>query len=69
MVSLDTCNVSCNSLADLSSRIYVSNKAEDVNVSIFNIITKINESKTLTKYVLFDCKRKFDGRTCNSNHE
>ena len=69
MVSLDTCNVSCNSLADLSSRICVSNKAEDVNVSIFNIITKINESKTLTKYVLFDCKRKFDGRKCNSNHE
>ena len=31
------------------------------------MITKINESKTLTKQVSFDCKGKFDGRKCDSN--
>ena len=32
MVSLDRCNGSCNTRDDLSSIIYVPNKAEDVNL-------------------------------------
>ena len=43
MVSLDECDGSCNSLDDLSSRICVPNKTEDVNLDVFNIITGINE--------------------------
>ena len=31
------------------------------------MITKINESKTFTKYISCECKCKFDGRKCNSN--
>ena len=31
--------------------------------------TRINESKTLTKYVLCECKSKFDGSKCNSNQK
>ena len=33
------------------------------------MITWINELKTLTKYVSYKCKCKFDGRKCNSNQE
>ena len=57
---------SYNTLDDLSSRICVPNKI-DVNLSIFNIITRLNESKTLTKHISCKCKCKFDGRKCNSN--
>ena len=31
------------------------------------MITRINESKTLTKHIPRKCKCKFDGRKCNSN--
>ena len=35
------------------------------------MITRINESKTLTKHILCECKNeincKFDGRKCNSD--
>ena len=34
---------------------------------MFNMITRINESKTLTKHTLCECKSKFDGRNCNSD--
>ena len=30
------------------------------------MITAINESKTLTKHISWECKCKFDGRNCNS---
>ena len=31
------------------------------------MITEINESKILTKYISCECKCKFDGRKCNSD--
>ena len=31
------------------------------------MITDINESKTLAKYISCECKCKFDGTNCNSN--
>ena len=39
------------------------------NLSVFNVITAINESKILTKHILCECKCKFDGRKCNSNQK
>ena len=66
-VKLDRCVGSCNTLNNLSNKVYVPNKTEDLNLSIFNIITGINESKTLTKYISCECKCKFDGTKCNSN--
>ena len=43
------------------------NKTEDLNLSMFNMIIEINESKTLTKHISYICKCKFDGTKCNSN--
>ena len=40
---------------------------EDLNLSVFNMITGINESKTLTKYISCECKCRFDRRKCNSD--
>ena len=31
------------------------------------MITGINESKTLTKHISYECKYRFDGRKCNSD--
>ena len=42
-------------------------KTEDSNLSVFKMITCINELKTLTKHVSCECKCKFDGRKCNWN--
>ena len=59
---------SCNTLNDLSNRVCVPNKTKDLNLNIFNTMTRINESKTLTKRISCECKCKFDGRKCNSNN-
>ena len=67
MVDLDGCNGSCNSLDNPSGRIWVPNKTEDVNLSVFNMITPVQVSKTLTEYMLFKCKCKFDSRKLNSD--
>ena len=61
-IKLDRCVRICNILNDLSNKVCIPNKTEDVNLSMFNMITAINESKTLTKHISCKCKCKFDGR-------
>ena len=45
-VSLDRYIRRSNSLNDLFNRVCVPNKTEDLNLSMFNFITEIDESKT-----------------------
>ena len=67
VAKLDKYVGSCNTLNDLSNKVCVPNKTEDLNLSMFNMITGRNESKTLTKHILCECKCIFDGKTCNSD--
>ena len=51
-VNLDWCVESCNTLNDLCNKVCVPNKTEDLNLSVFNIITGINESEILTTHIM-----------------
>ena len=57
-----------NTFNDLSNKVSPPNKTEDSNLSMLNIITGIDESRTLTKHVSCQCKCKFDGRRYNLNY-
>ena len=46
----------------------VPNITEDLNLSVLNMITGINKSKTWAKHTSCKCKCKFDGRKCVSDH-
>ena len=59
-VKLDRCVRSCNTLNDLSNKVCVPNKTEDLNLSMFNMITGVNESKMLTKHISCECKCRLD---------
>ena len=67
VVKLDRCAESCNTLNDLSYKPCLPNNLEDLNLSVFNMVTVINESKTLTKHITCKCKCRFDGKKCNSS--
>ena len=60
VVKLDRCAGSCNTLNDLFNKVCVPNKTEDLNLSVFNMITGINESKTLKRHISCKCKCRFD---------
>ena len=49
-VKLDRCVGSCNTLNDLPNEVCVPNKTANLNLSMFNMFTGINELKTLTNY-------------------
>lgn len=64
MANLDRNEGSCNTLVCLSNRIYISNKTRDVNLKLLNMITKINEFKSILKHISCDFKCIFDGKMC-----
>ena len=59
-VKLDRCVGSGNTLNDLSNKVSVPNKTEDLNIYVSNMITGKNESKILTKGISCKCKCRFD---------
>ena len=65
-VKLDRCIASSKTLNNLSNKLCVPNKTEDLNLSVFNMFKGINESKTLINHISYEYRRKFDGRKCNS---
>ena len=67
MINLDRRNGSCNTLDAPSDRICIPNKTEDVNLSVFNMVTRINELKILANHILCKCKRKINNRKRKSN--
>ena len=56
-IKLGRCFGSCNTLNDLSNKVCVPNETEDLNLSVFNMIIGINESKTLTKHISCEYKK------------
>ena len=64
IISIDRCNESCNTAEDPFCRMCISDKLEDVNLKVFNMIKTINESKTLGKQISCECRYEFDGRKC-----
>ena len=61
VIKFDRCVGSYNTLNDLFNKVCVPNKTKDLNLSVFNMITGINELKTLTKHISCECKCRFDG--------
>ena len=64
-VKLEKSIESCNTINDVSNKICVPNKTEDLNLNVLNMITGINESKTLTRHI--SCKYKWNkcnGKNC-----
>ena len=68
-VKLDKLVWSCNTLNEVSNKVCLSNKSEYLNLSVFNMITWINELKTLTKHLSCKYKCKPNGRKTNSNQK
>ena len=54
-VKLDRCVGICNTLNDLSNKVCIPNKIEDLNLSVFNMITGINESETCNSNMYLSC--------------
>ena len=66
MISLGECNGNRNTFTEISGSAGIPNQTEDVNLGVFNLITRKKESKALTKHISYKCKSKFESKKRNS---
>ena len=64
---VDKSNGSGNAAFDLSTKICVSSKMKNINVKVFNMITRTNKAKTMVKHISCNCKCNFNSTIFNSN--
>ena len=64
---VDKSNGSGNAAFDLSTKICVSSKMKNINVKVFNMITRTNKAKTMVKHISCNCKCNFNSTMFNSN--
>ena len=65
-VKLYKCVGCCNTVNDMSNRVCLPNKTEDLNVRGFNMISGKDKSKILTKNISCVCESRFKKKKCNS---
>ena len=68
-VNLDRCIGSYNTLNDLHSRVCVPGKTKYLNLSAFNMITRINGSRALTNHISLERKCEFGSRKSGWNQK
>ena len=56
------CVGSCDTLNDLPNKVCVPNRTEDLNLTVFSMITEINKSTVLAEDISCESKCRFDGK-------
>lgn len=69
VVILHRCTGSCKTVDNLSNRMPIPNKTDDVNLSVFDMTPGISESQISTKHVSCQFKGKFGSKKCNFNQK
>ena len=60
------CSGSCNNVNDPYAKICVPNVIKDLNVKVFNLMSRINETRYIKWHETCKCKCRLDASVCNS---
>ena len=60
------CSGSCKNINDTYAKICVLNVKKDLNVKVFNLMSRTNETRHIKWHETCKCKGRLDGSVCNS---
>ena len=67
-IKISKCSDSCNNINDPYAKICVPNVIKDLNVKIFNLMSRTNETRHIKWHETCKCKCKLDASVCNNKH-
>ena len=65
-ITINKCKVSCNTINDPYAKLYVLNTIKTINVKLFNIMSRNNETRHIEWYKTCKCKCRLDASVCNN---
>ena len=64
-IKTSKCSGSCNNINDLYAKIRVPNVIKDLNVKVFNLMSRTNERRHIKWHETCKCKCRLDASVCN----
>ena len=68
-VSVNDSGGSCNTINDPYARVCVPDKVKSMNVNVFNLMSRINETRFLVQHELHECACGLNESGCNSKEK
>ena len=65
-IKTSKCSGSCNNINDPYAKICVPDAVKDLNVEVFNLMLRTNETRHIKWYETFECKFRLDASVCNN---
>ena len=64
-VKINRCSGNCNNINDPYARICVPDIVKNLNVKVFNLMSRTNETRHIEWHETCKCKYRLDGSVCN----
>ena len=64
-IKTSTCSGSCNNINEPHAKICVPDVIKNVNVKVFNLMSRANETRPIEWHETCKCKCRLDGSICN----
>ena len=65
-IEINKFNGSCNNINDPYSKLWVPDVVKNINVKVFNLMSRCNETKHIKWHETCKCKCRFDTSVCNN---
>ena len=65
-IKTSKCSGSCNNINDPYAKICVPDVIKTLNVKVFNLMSRTNETRYIEWHETFKCKSRLDGSVCNN---
>ena len=65
-IKTSKCSGSCNNINDPYAKMCVPDVVKNLNVKVFNLMSRTNETRHIKWYETYKCKWRLDARICNN---
>ena len=65
-IKTSKCGGSCNNINDLYSKICIPDAVKKLNIKVFNLMSRTNETRHIEWHELCRCKCRLDASVCNN---
>ena len=65
-ISVNKCSGGCNNINDPYAKLCVSDVAKNINVKVFNLMSRSNETRHIEWHEICGCKCRLDASVCNN---
>ena len=64
-IKTSKCSLNCKNINNPYAKLYVPDVVKTLNVKVFNLMTRINETRHIESHKMCKCKCRLDGSVCN----